>query len=294
MSLNNSERQAENNYHGRRKHGDERRHWVYIMLMVIIVFVLLLMTLGILALRVENYLPEGTDIIFIVGRTPSVEFGDEDGNWQSGLDVDIFKTSYENDERVTTVLSNNGESVIAPGTEMSYSFAAYNNGNVAVFYEADLNFIFTLNDTSQETIDFPLKVRLKTESGKYLIGSADEWVDIKTAKTTKHVSVLGASSYESFTLEMKWLFEGGNDELDTMLGNMASNGGSRLTLGINTYAEEHLDPTAVGGTVVKTEDGEVVEHGGTIRTFWLILLFCCIAILIFFVAWLLNKRLRKW
>ena len=80
----------------------------------------------------------------------------------------------------------------------------------------------------------------------------------------------------------------------SMLGNMSADGGARVTLGINTYAEEHLDPTAQGGIEVMGEDGKPVEKGGTIRIFWLMLLFCCIAILIFFVSWLLNKRLRKW
>lgn len=274
---------------------DERRHWVYIMLMVMIVFILLLMTLGILALRVENYLPDGTDILFVVGRNPSVEFGDQkDGKWQSGLDVDIFKSSYENDERVTTVLSKDGDSVIAPGTQMDYTFVAYNKGNVAVVYQTDLDFLFKKADREMPDFDFPLKVRLKTQSGKYLIGDDTHWVDISTAKLTNHVSVLGASSYESFTLELLWVFDGGNDQVDTMLGNMSADGGARVTLGINTYAEEHLDPTAQGGIEVMGEDGKPVEKGGTIRIFWLMLLFCCIAILIFFVSWLLNKRLRKW
>ena len=45
-----------------------RKQWVYIMLMVNIVFILLLMTLGIIALRVGNTLPEGVDVLFIVGK----------------------------------------------------------------------------------------------------------------------------------------------------------------------------------------------------------------------------------
>lgn len=288
MSFNNY-----NNPNGQNRSG-ERRHWVYIMLMVVIVFTLLLMTLGILALRVQNYLPEGTDVVFVVGKNPSVEFGDDTGGWQSGIDVDIFKTSYQNDERVTTVLSKDGTSLIAPGTQMTYNFIAFNNGNVAVFYETDIDFTFLIGTTLQTGYNFPMVVRLKTESSGYLIGSETEWVNVDQAKLTKHISVLGASSYEEFTLELLWQFEGGNDELDTYLGNMSAGQGSRLTLGINTYAEEHINPSAQGGIQVLNEDGENIEHGGTIRTFWLILLFCCVAILIFFIAWLLNKRLRQW
>jgi hypothetical protein len=47
-----------------------RRAWVWIMLMVNVVFLLLLMTLGIIALRVGNYMPE-TDVVFIAGKKPT-------------------------------------------------------------------------------------------------------------------------------------------------------------------------------------------------------------------------------
>ena len=56
-----------------------RKQWVWIMLMVNIVFVLLLMTLGILALRIGNSLPRGTDILFIVGKNPQVDVEDSNG-----------------------------------------------------------------------------------------------------------------------------------------------------------------------------------------------------------------------
>ena len=75
-----------------------RKQWVWIMLMVNVVFILLLMTLGIIALRVGNSLPEGTDILFIVGKNPSVEFEDEGGKWQTGKTTDIFQAEYENGE----------------------------------------------------------------------------------------------------------------------------------------------------------------------------------------------------
>ena len=121
-----------------------RKQWVWIMLMVNVVFVLLLMTLGIIALRVGNSLPEGTDILFIVGKNPSVEMGDEESKWEAGKQVNIFDAEYKNGEGATTVISQDGTKLIAPGTQTTYKFTMQNNGNMAVVYETDLDFILKI------------------------------------------------------------------------------------------------------------------------------------------------------
>lgn len=270
---------------------EQRRAWVWIMLMVNIVFILLLLTLSVIALRVGNVLPEDTDILFIVGKKPQVTVGDKE-KWQAGKEVDIFSASYENGEGVVTVMSDNGDSLIAPGTVSTYEFSMYNNGNMAVFYETAVTFSLTIGDELQDYYAFPLSVRLRTESDDYLIGARDKWINVNQATGVNYVRVLGAYSYETFTLELKWEFEGGNDELDTMFGNQAVKDGISLKFGINTYAEEHIDPTAKGGTII--EGKENAELGGTVRWLWVILLILNASILIFYVSWLMNKRLGKW
>lgn len=269
-----------------------RRAWTWIMLMVTLVFIAVLLTIGIIALRVGNYLPEDTDILFIVGKNPEVEVSDDEKKtWESGQEVNIFSSQYKNGQGQTTILSGDGDSVIAPGFVSEYKFGMYNNGNMAVVYETDIDFDLKIGGKEQKEYNFPLEVRLKGADGGYLIGGEDEWVNVSEAKLTRHVSQLGRSSYEEFTLELRWLFEGGNDELDTLYGNTASADGVSLKLGINTYAEEHLDPAAKGGIEVEgNADGET-EAGGTMRWVWVVLLLVCSAILVFYVAWLLNKRL---
>ena len=275
------------------KHAGERRAWVYIMLMVNIVFILLLMTLGIIALRVGNYLPENTDILFIVGKNPEVSVGDgEIAKWETGQRVNIFQSAYANGQGEPTVVSQDGTKVVAPGTLSTYRFTMCNSGNMAVLYEIDLDFILKIGTEVQETYNFPMQVRLRDASGNYLIGSETEWVNVKDAILNRHVSLLGAFSYETFTMELLWEFEGGDDELDTLYGNLAAQKGVTLTLGINTFAEEHFDSTAPGGTEYEVEGTK--EFGGTIRWLWLTLLFINTAVLVFYVSWLMNKRLRKW
>lgn len=272
-----------------------RKQWVYIMLMVNIVFILLLMTLGIIALRVGNTLPEGVDVLFIVGKNPSVDF--EDGNegggkWKSGKNVDMFKAQYENGEGTPTVVSQDGTKLIAPGTKTTYRFTMNNDGNMAVDYFTDLDFVLKIGNETVTDYQFPLQVRLLNDRGEYLIGNENTYEQVAEASLDQYRSILGAKSFETFELQLIWLFEGGNDELDTMYGDLSAEKGVTLTLTINTTAEESLDPTAQGGTKMEVEGTE--EYGGTIRWLWLVMLMVNTAIIVFYVAWLMNKRVQKW
>ena len=271
----------------------QRRAWVWIMLMVTIIMIVALLTIGIISLRVGNYLPEGTDILFIVGKNPEVVTGEApDKAWEAGRDVNIFSSSYQNGQGQTIILSGDGVDVVAPGFVSKYKFGMYNNGNMAVVYETDLDFTFRINGKVQKEYNFPMEVRLKDSQGRYLIGGEEQWVNVDRARLSRHVSLLGRSSYEEFELELRWLFDGGNDTLDTLYGNLAPEGeGVSLTLSINTYAEEHLEPEAKGGIMVEGTSEGPTEAGGTVRWVWVVLLMVCGGILIFYVAWLLNKRM---
>ena len=272
-----------------------RKQWVYIMLMVNIVFILLLMTLGIIALRVGNTLPEGVDVLFIVGKNPSVDFEDSNeggGKWKSGKNVDMFKAQYENGEGTPTVVSQDGTKLIAPGTKTTYRFTMNNDGNMAVDYFTDLDFVLKIGNETVTDYQFPLQVRLLNDRGEYLIGDENTYEQVAKASLDQYRSILGAKSFETFELQLIWLFEGGNDELDTMYGDLSAEKGVTLTLTINTTAEESLDPTAQGGTKMEVEGTE--EYGGTIRWLWLVMLMINTAIIVFYVAWLMNKRVQKW
>ena len=275
--------------------GSSRKSAIWLMLMVNVVFILLLMTLAITAFRVGNYLPEGMDILFIVGKEPNMDTTDGEGNvWESNEKIPLFSSEYVNGENKVTIASQNGDKVIAPGYETFYEFALYNNGNMAVVHETDLDFKLKVANSELENYTFPLKVRLYDTEGNYLIGSKTEWIPVEDASVAFHPGTLGATSYKKYTLELKWEFEGGQDELDTLYGNEAGEG-VWLTLGINTYAEEHLDPTAQGGIKVDVnEENGSQEYGGTVRWLWLALLFINTGVLIFYVAWLMSKRQGKW
>ena len=272
----------------------QRKAWVWIMLMVNIVFLLLLMTLGIIALRAGNYLPE-TDIVFIVGTKTDVSVGDaEHPSWEAGEEIDIFDTHYVSGDGQITVESQNGEAVIAPGTNMQYQFTMCNSSNIAVMYEVDLDLLVKLGGVAQgremeEAL--PIKVRLSTGNGQYLLGDKENYVKLSDALVVKKRLVLGAESFDTFTLDIAWDYEG-DDQNDTHLGNLSADQNLTLTLTIDTYAEQHPDVAAVGGT--KIDGNKDTEIGGSIRWVWMLLLMVNTAVMIFYVSFLMNKRLQKW
>ena len=268
-----------------------RKSWVWIMLMTNIVFILVLLTIGIVALRVDNVLPEGVDILFIVSKDPEVTVDDDKNAWTMGRNIDIFKANYENGEGKTTVASVDGTKVIAPGTQTTYKFSMYNSGNMAVVYATDLDFTLKIGGEITDSENFPLQVRMINASGEYMIGSETEWVRVYDATLSQYASQLGASSFETFELQLLWEFDGGNDALDTLYGDLAAEKGVTLTMDINTYAVEHDDPRAQGGLSISDDTKRNQEYGGTIRWIWLIMLMLNTGVIIFYVSWLMNKRL---
>ena len=271
-----------------------RKSWVYIMLMVNIVFILLLMTLGIIALKEGNYLPE-TDLVFIAGKKTDVSVGDKNGKgWETNEEIDIFNAIHLNEDGEITVESQKGESIIAPGTKASYSFTMYNNSNLAVLYELDLDLIIKLGKKSgggELEEQFPMKAKIFTDSGEYLLGSKTKYAKISDSLEPIRRRVLGAESFETFNIEFIWEFEG-TDEIDTAFGDMSSESDMSIKLIINAYAEEHADAAAKGGTPIDESANTVIA--GSTRWVWIMLLLINTAVLIFYVAWLLNKRLQKW
>lgn len=117
---------------------------------------------------------------------------------------------------------------IAPGSSGAYEFIINNPHNVPVIYE------FKISDyyEDEEITGFPMEFRLKMNNmlvgeGKWL--SADELV-------YSGITMLPESSH-TFTLEWRWLFEGGNDEYDTTLGRENGEYSLKLHLTAETYEE---------------------------------------------------------
>ncbi len=180
---------------------------------------------------------------------PGFEVSDEEQIWRRETEIEIFSISYENGESAVTVQSDRGDKVIAPGTEQSYTFKVKNTGNVAMDYTIAVDAYVTPGELS-----IPIESRINRHDGYWMAGGADEWVDIATLDQTVGNYTLGAGRYASYTLDWRWIFESGDDEWDTYLGNLAVDEDITFTLVIRTIAEVSTDPGNTNGMLPQTGD----------------------------------------
>ena len=173
--------------------------------------------------------------------------------------AEIFKISYKNNTGSVTVGGSNSstDKLIAPGTSNKYQFTLENPGDVALDYTLSMEANITGTD---ETI--PVKVRVWDYENKYLLGSSEQMKDVLDLSTVNEKSVLGAGRSAVYTLEWKWPFEQDNDEIDTILGNLASEDDIALEVNINTIAQYNGNPdnNSVGLMVPQTGDDSPLEY----------------------------------
>ena len=215
-------------------------------------------------------------------KKPGFEASDDNTVWSTNTQVEIFRISYVNGEQVITVNNDNGDKIIAPGTENSYSFKLKNTGNVALDYTVELDAYFTPAD-----IEIPINGRLNRYDGTWVIGGKDEYAKVSVLDTAEDKATLGAGKYTYYTLDWLWPFESGNDELDTMLGNLAVDQDLTFTIVIKTTATESSDPYDDSG-ITPPQTGD-----NTNLTLWIVLAVSSFAMMIFLLFYQ-NKEKRRY
>lgn len=205
-------------------------------------------------------------------RNPGFEVEDGQTVWTTNTQVEIFKISYENGERVMTVQSDDNSKIIAPGTENSYTFKLKNTGNVALSYVVEVDAY-----CSPAEISIPITGRISRYDGAWIVGGQDSYAEISALDTASDSYTLGAGRYTCYTLDWVWPFEGGDDELDTLLGNMAAEQDVTFTIVIKTTATESDNPNG-GGGIITPDTGD-----NSASTLWIVLAICSLAVMIFLV-----------
>ena len=214
-------------------------------------------------------------------KNPGFEAGDDKTVWGTNTQVEIFSVSYVNGEQIITVKSDNGDKVIAPGTENSYTFKLKNTGNVALDYTVEIDAYFTPAD-----ITIPITGRLNRYDGKWVVGGKDEYANVPVLDTATDSATLGAGKYTYYTLDWLWPFESGDDELDTLLGNLATEQELTFTIVIKTTATESSNPYDDSGiTPPPTSDNSNL-------TLWIVLAVSSFMMMLFLVFYQ-NKETRR-
>lgn len=212
---------------------------------------------------------------------PGLEVEDGQTVWTTNTQVEIFKISYENGESVITVQSDDGSKIIAPGTENSYTFKLKNTGNAALDYAVDVDAY-----CSPAEISIPITGRISRYDGTWIVGGQDSYAEISALDMASDSDTLGAGRYTCYTLDWVWPFEGGDDELDTLLGNMAAEQDVTFTIVIKTTAAESENPDG-GGGIITPDTGDSADF-----TLWIVLAICSLAVIIFLVLYQ-NREKRR-
>ncbi len=296
--------------------GKHRRIW----LSVLVLFVFVAVSIFILASRIGGFLLDDSNAIPLISENTSVTSGeyssdkentqpshtesktsapattqqatqspkksdfaasDEQKVWSTDTKVEIFRVSYVNGEQVVTVHSDNGDKLIAPGTENSYTFKLKNNGDAALDYIVKVDAYFTPGD-----IVIPITGRLNRYDGKWIAGNGEKYVNVSELDAAEDKATLGAGKYTYYTLDWIWPFESGNDELDTKLGNLATEQDLVFTVVITTEAAESSDPDNNGGILLPHAGG---PHTGDDSSLILWIILAIVSFVLIFYP-LIGKR----
>ena len=184
---------------------------------------------------------------------PGFEVWDPNTVWSGETDVEIFSIRYDNESGETTVRSQDGTKVLAPGTGSTYEFALENTGNVSLDYTLEMEAWF-----SDAEYPIPVVASVVGHEGEYLLGSAEEMVDVLRLEEVRQSGTVAAGNIMPFSLNWEWPFEL-DDEYDTMLGNMAVEEDLTLTVVIKTTASYSADPDEPGGSPPQTGDTAQIE-----------------------------------
>ena len=156
--------------------------------------------------------------------------------WDSSANIDkdgvaelsLFKSSYSNAK------SENGDKIIAPGTENTQSIRLHNTAANQIEYTAVLYRI----DSTDVKIEAALSSDKAKDATSYTLPSGVDKQKVVSAIT----GTTSANAVDVIDVDWKWLYEGGNDSTDTALGNA-----------------DELDNVSYGLYIVVTDPGQDVD-----------------------------------
>lgn len=215
---------------------------------IIALVLLLILSLTILFVRLAISLPYTDDTFVINPHVDPVETGDDDVIWDLDTDVTIFRTTEVDEDGNVVVESIDGDNIIAPGMEGDYRFEVRNTGKFAVETKTIVSAKLTVNGEIFE--DAPIEVRFANYKGENITEGG--W--IKVNELSEHIDDLtvGKKSYIYFDLDWRWAYEGNDDELDTLLGNLSVDNEVEFSINIVIAATRSGNRNAEGGLPLVT------------------------------------------
>ncbi len=227
------------------------KKYSYILTIAFLLFILGLISVFILFRRIIYFSERETEnILPLTGSSIRTNedagdyYGDtftyDDANevWKNTTYVEIFKCTYDNENgEMTVIRSGEGtERVIAPGTSNDYKFTVQNTSDQPMDYD-----LYVEAETISSGYEIPLNVSLRADNTGYLAGSGSGG-KIADLDGVHDSSVLGVGRCNFYTLSWNWPFEQGNDEYDTMLGDLSVDDTITVQVRFRTEARMNTEP----------------------------------------------------
>lgn len=185
-------------------------------------------------------------------QNPEVELtGGKSGVYHK--EIQVFHAEYDESGEVT-VKSADGDRVVAPGTENQYDLYVRNVGDVPISYILEAQSFLTVNVDGEE-VQVPVDASFSTPKNSYILGDDNNLEHLSGLDGAKDSYGLSPEHQAKYTLTWGWPFNG-DDEFDTMLGNLAAEG-EELTVKVAFNVTAAYDPNAAGGTP-KTGDTSTI------------------------------------
>lgn len=208
------------------------------------------------------------------------EVKDTEHVWKTVTAIELFEAEYKNADGNVTVKSEDGNKVIAPGTEGSYTFSLKNTSSSSADYK-----IWVEAKLSSDMSGVPIQTRMSSDSG-WLLGNKDSWKNAEDLDGVATEKSIGAGKTAEYTIDWQWPFERGEDETDTGYGNASVNQEMSYTVTIYTMT------SAAAGSGDQTNQGNFlnrVKTGDTAHIFaWAAVLIVSAGAI--FLLFLLRKR----
>ena len=168
-------------------------------------------------------------------------------------EIQVFYAEYGKDGEIT-VKSDFGDKVVAPGTENSYDLYVRNVGKVPISYILEAESRIAV-DVNGEKIEIPIEASFYTPRSSYLLGGEESLEHLSGLDGAKDYFGLSPEHQAKYTLCWSWPFDG-DDEFDTMLGNLAAKG-EELTVKVAFNVTAAYDPNAGGGSPITGDSSNI-------------------------------------
>ena len=134
--------------------------------------------------------------------------GDSNGEWDSKTKIAVFDPS------------------VQPGSSGEYEFYVVNESDITLTYTFTIQEMFN----NINVYNFPMQYRVLLDDEEVI-----NWTSGVELKVTD--LVVEPSKRHEFTLEWRWLFESGNDQVDTYFGQ----DGGQYSIYLNLSAEQYME-----------------------------------------------------